>query len=265
MTHSTGSAQEANPIRALDDPDIHREDVTYLSHGTGAAVPVQAFLATPTTEGKRGAVLVIHEIFGLTDHIKDVACRLAQAGYDALAVNMFTREGEPPSLSGGFEPLRAFVGSIPDSQIMSDLDAGAAYLQSRPGSNGKVGIVGFCWGGRVSMLFAAQARHLDAAVAYYGRINSAPTENQPASPMDLAEKMHAPLMGHFGGEDQGIPESDVHALQSTLEQYGKTAEIYVYPGAGHAFNNDTRPSYHAETAAVAWQRTLEWFRKYLAS
>src|SRR5207247_4649470 len=109
-------------------------------------------------------------------HIKDVACRLAHAGYNALAINFFTREGDPPALSGGFEPLREFVGKIPDRQIMADIRAGVAYLRSRPDSNQKVGIVGFCWGGRISMLDAAET-DVDAAAAYYGRIYSSPTEH----------------------------------------------------------------------------------------
>lgn len=252
------------PPHALDDPNIEKSDITYPSKaGNGPQADIKAFLATPKTAGKRGGVLVVHEIFGLTDHIKDVACRLAQAGFDALAVDLFTREGAPPPTSGGFQPLMAFVGKIPDSQIMDDLKAGMAFLRARPDSNHKVGIVGFCWGGRVSMLFDAAAPTLNAAVAYYGRISGPKTDNQPAHPIDLVAKMHAPLLGNFGAEDTGIPPAEAEKLRAALKDHHKTAEIYVYEHAGHAFNNDTRESYRPEVAKVAWQHTLDWFKKYL--
>jgi carboxymethylenebutenolidase len=256
-------AQDARP-RALDDPDLHKSDLTFPSKNSeGKVSEIKAFLATPKTEGKRGSVIVVHEIFGLNDHIKDVACRLAQAGYNALAPDLFTREGAPPPLSGGFGPLMEFVGKIPDSQIMGDLKAGAHSLKAQSSSNGKVGIVGFCWGGRVSMLAAAYVPDLNAAVAYYGRISGDKTANQPTYPIDLAAKMSVPLLGHFGAEDQGIPPEQAEKLRAALQDHHKTAEIYVYEKAGHAFNNDTRESYRPEAAKLAWQRTLAWFGKYL--
>ena len=136
-------------------------------------------------------------------------------------------------------------------------------LKSLPQSNKKVGIVGFCYGGRVSMILDGYVPELNAAVAYYGRISGNKTEGQPAQPIDLAEKMKAPLLGHFGAQDNGIPPSEAEKLQDALKQHNKAAEIYVYEGAGHAFNNDTRESYRPEVAKLAWQRTLDWFKKYL--
>lgn len=245
--------------QALDDASLNKSDVTFRSGGH----EVKAFVATPKTEAKRGSALVIHEIFGLTDHIKDVACRLAQAGYIGLAPDLFTREGAPPSTPGDFTALREFVGKIPDSQIIDDLRAGIEFLRGRSDSNGKVGIVGFCWGGRVSMLLAGQAPNLDAAVAYYGRISGEPTATQPAQPIDLAAQMHAPLQGHFGAEDHAIPPAEAEKLRAALAEHHKTAEIYVYEQAGHAFNNDTRENYRPEAARMAWQRTLDWFARYL--
>jgi carboxymethylenebutenolidase len=254
-----GTEAMAQGNKALEDKDLIHENVTLTSQSK----PVDAFLCRPKTEGKRGAVIVVQEIFGVNDHIRDIACRFAKAGYIGLAVNYFAREGNPPDASGGFQPLMEFVGKIPDSQVMADTKAAAEYLKKRPDSNGKVGIVGFCWGGRVSMLAAAEVPEIDAAVAYYGRIRQPnPTPNQPKGPLDLVEKIHAPLLGHFGEKDSGITP-DVPALRDALKQHGKTAELYVYEGAGHAFNNDTRPSYHAESAKLAWQRTLDWFGKHL--
>jgi len=252
-------AQDKKPS-ALADTSLAHEEVTFPSGDKC----VQAFLCRPKTEGKRGSVIVVHEIFGLNDHIKDIACRAAKAGYNGLAVNFFTREGDPPSSPGDFRPLMEFVSKIPDRQIMGDIQAAAKWLRERPDSNGRVGIVGFCWGGRVSMLASANVPHLDAAVAYYGRIRQqAPSENQPQGPMDLVEKMNVPLLGHFGSLDRGIPVADVEALRQELKKRDKKAAIHVYEGANHAFNNDTRESYHAEAARLAWQRTLEWFDKYL--
>ncbi len=221
------------------------------------------FLAQPKGDTKRGSVIVVHEIFGLTDHIRDVACRYAQHGYTALALNLFTREGEPPSLSGGFEALREFVGKVPDAQIMGDLDGAMDYLGSMEHSNGKVGIVGFCWGGRIAMLYDAHAPNLDAAIAYYGRIIGPTTPNQPRHPLELVAQMNAPLLGHFGAEDTSITPEHAAQLRDALEAAHKTAEIYVYDNAGHAFNNDTRESYRPEAAELSFQRSLDWFGKYL--
>lgn len=253
-------AQDQKPS-ALADADLLHEEVTFSS----GEQRVKAFLCRPKAEGKRGSVIVVHEIFGLNDHIKDIACRAAKAGFNGLAVNYFTREGEPPSAEGGFEKVMEFVGKIPDRQIMDDTAAAAKWLRERSDSNGKVGLVGFCWGGRVAMLASANVPRLDAAVAYYGRIRlREQTVNQPHGPIDLVEKMSAPLLGHFGSEDRAIPIADVEALREELKKRGKKAEIHIYEGANHAFNNDTRPSYHADAAKLAWQRTLEWFERHLA-
>jgi carboxymethylenebutenolidase len=255
--------QEAK-VRALDDPEIIKSDITFVSKGAdGKPMEIKAFLALPKNAKKTGSVIVVHEIFGLTDHIKDVACRCAQAGFIGLAPDLFTREGTPPPLTGGFGPLMQFVGKISDKQIAEDVKAAMKTLAKRKESNKKAGIVGFCWGGRVSMIADGYIPELNAAVAYYGRITGQKSDTQPAHPLDLAEKMKAPLLGHFGGKDQGISVADVDKLREALHQQGKTAELYVYDAAGHAFNNDTRPSYHAESAKLAWQRTLDWFKKHL--
>jgi carboxymethylenebutenolidase len=207
---------------------------------------------------------VVHEIFGLNPHIKDIACRLAKADINGLAVNFFTREGEPPSAQGGFQAVMEWVGKIPDSRIMSDVRAAANYLRSRDDSNGKVGIVGFCWGGRVCMLAAANVEELSASIAYYGRVRQAQkSDRQPEGPIDLVSKVKVPLLGHFGATDGAIPVADVEVYREELKKAGKQAEIHIYEGAGHAFNNDTRESYNKGAADQAWTRTLAWFDKYL--
>jgi carboxymethylenebutenolidase len=256
----TDALAQATPGAALANKNVVHEDVGFDSGGQR----VSAFLARPKKPGRRPSVIVIHEIFGVTDHIKDVAARLALAGYNALAVNYFTREGKPPETSGDFQPLMQFVGKIPDSQIMADTKAAVAYLQQRPDATEKVGIVGFCWGGRNAMLSASLVPQLDAAVGYYGRLRvNPPTELMPKGPLDLVDLTVVPIMAHFGATDGSIPIADVNTFREALKQRGRTAEIYVYEGAGHAFNNDTRPSYNATAAKLAWKRTLAWFDQYL--
>ena len=259
---ATGACAQEDKQTVLADSSQAQEEVTFKS----GEADVKAFLCRPKAEAKRGSVIVVHEIFGLNPHIKDIACRFARAGYNGLAVNFFTREGEPPSAEGGFQRVMEWVGKIPDAQVMSDVRSAANYLRSRKDSNGKVGIVGFCWGGRVSMLAAANVDELSAAVAYYGRIRLAQkNERQTHGPIDLTSKVSVPLMGHFGATDQAIPVADVEAYREELKKLDKRAEIHIYEGAGHAFNNDTRESFNKQAAEQAWTRTLAWFEKHLKS
>lgn len=225
---------------------------------------LDAFVAHPVGEVKRPAVIVVHEIFGLTDHIKDVAARVARAGYTALAPDLFTREGALP-LNQGFEAIRSIVGSIPDARIIDDLEACVGWLRALQGATGKVGLVGFCWGGRVAMLMSSAECNLQACVAYYGRTEGEKTEAQPSHPLDLVPSVNSPLMGHFGGQDHAIPVDGVKRLEAALGAAGKPSEIYIYEDAGHAFNNDTREqAFNAEAAAAAMKRTMDWFARYLA-
>lgn len=262
---SSAQGQSEAAKNALADESIIKKEISIdVKSADGKTASVKAFLAEPKNTNKRGSVLVVHEIFGLTEHIKSVACRLAQEGYTALAPDLFSREGEPPSLSGGFGPMMAFVGKISDSQIEGDLEFLGKYLKKFPHSNHKIGIVGFCWGGRVSMITDGAAKAVDAAVSYYGRVSGEKTANNPEHPIDLATTMHAPLMAHFGGKDQSIPPSEAIKLREALTAAGKVAEIYIYDSAGHAFNNDTRESFEPVSAKLAWSRTLSWFSKYLS-
>jgi carboxymethylenebutenolidase len=251
---------QLKPGAALADKGVVCENVSFES----GAQRVNAFLARPRKKGRHPSVIVIHEIFGVTDHIKDIAARLALAGYNGIAVDYFTREGKPPETTGDFRPLMEFVGKIPDSQIMADTKAAIAYLKTRPDTTPRVGTVSFCWGGRNAMLASAHVHELQAAVGYYGRLRvNPPTETMPNGPLDLVDRMTVPLMAHFGASDTSIPVADVDTFREDLKKRGRKAEIYVYEGAGHAFNNDTRPSYNAEAASQAWKRTLQWFGKHL--
>jgi carboxymethylenebutenolidase len=237
-----------------------REDITYPS----GPDQVKATLVRPKTlSGTAPAVIVIHEIFGLNDHIRDVAARLAQAGYVALAPDLYSREGGAPEATD-FSVIRAFVSKIADDRIVGDLQAGAAYLMghSAVGNQRKIGTVGFCMGGLYAMLFAAQTPSLGASVVYYGRIRPDTTPIKPVTPLSLMPRLQVPLQAHYGEADTGIPLPDVEALKLAIPA-GVPNEIYTYPNAPHAFHNDTRPSYREQPAILAWSRTLAFFDRHL--
>lgn len=259
MSEAPSNLYSVRPGFALTSDNISKEMIE-ISTPNGN---LPCLLAQPVAGSNRGSVIVIHEIFGLTNHIQDVACRFALAGYNVLAPNLFYLAGDPPSLSGGFGPLMEYARSIADAQVISDVAACASYLTNMDTSNGKAGAVGFCWGGRVCLLVAAQLPDLNASVAYYGRVKGDISENHPKTPMDLVHSMTVPLMGHFGEIDGGIPVKDVEELKQTLLEDGRETEMYVYPEVGHAFNNDTREPYNEAAANLAMTRTLQWFEKYL--
>lgn len=254
------SGEEAKVTRALEDDRLQKEMVEYKS-GTDV---VRAFLCRPKATGRYPAVIVIHEIFGLVDHIKDVSCRLAQSGYLALAPDLYTREGGAPE-GMDFTKLREFVGKIADARIVGDLQAGMAYLRTRADARGdRIGAVGFCMGGLYALLLAGRTPDLKAAVCFYGRlVYPEKTEQKPTAPIDLVAGMKAAIQGHFGGADAAIPLETVEQFRAKLKEHGKTHEIFIYEDAPHAFHNDTRPSYRPEAARLAWSRTLAWFEKYL--
>jgi carboxymethylenebutenolidase len=251
-------ALQGKPESLLGNADQTQQMVKIPHDG----LEMEAFMAKPKKPGRHGSVIVVHEIFGLNNHIKEIACRLAKAGYTGLAVNFFQRAGEIPDTSD-FGKLRELIGKITDEQTMGDVRAAAKYLKKQDDSNGKAGIVGFCYGGNISMLAAGKVKEIDAAVAYYGRVKGAPTPTKPESPFDLADKFTAPVLGHFGALDRAIPFADAVEMRDKAKAAGKVVEVYEYADANHAFNNDTRPSYHPQSAATAWKRTLEWYEKYL--
>lgn len=251
---------------------IHTDDAGLTAGAITIPAPagdLPAYRAHPASGGPFPLVLVIQEIFGLHEHIRDVVRRFAKRGYYAIAADLFVRQGDPSRL-GSIDELRALAGRVPDRQVLSDLDASVAFATaSGKADAGKVAAVGFCWGGRIAWLYAAHAPTLKAAVAWYGRLTGERTEAQPQHPIDVANALQAPVLGLYAGQDQGIPLSTVTELKAALRaasEAGNAAaarsEIHVYPDAPHAFYADYRPSYRPEAAADAWERQLAWLSRH---
>ena len=225
---------------------------------------VPIYEAHPAAAGKYPVVLVIPEVFGMHEHIKDVTRRLAREGFLGVTFEPYAREGGVLNLPD-IAAVRKVVDPVPDARVMGDLDALVAHVKKHPAARAdRIGVTGFCRGGMYTLLFAAHSRELKAAVPWYGQLKPAKTPGvRTAGPIDLAAQIAAPVLGLYGGEDAGIPVADVKEMEAALKGAGKTPEFVIYPGAPHAFYADYRPSYRAEAAKDAWGRCTAWFNKYL--
>jgi carboxymethylenebutenolidase len=224
-----------------------------------------AYRAMPAGKSNLPVVLVVSEIFGVHEHIADVARRFAQRGYLAVAPELFVRQGDAASYGEIAKLIAEVVSKVPDAQVMGDLDACVAWARANGGDAGKLGVTGFCWGGRITWLYSAHNASVKAGVAWYGRLAGPVNALQPAHPVDLAGKLHAPVLGLYGGKDTGIPLADVEKMKTALAAGGaaaKKSEFVVYPEAPHAFHADYRPSYQKLAAEDGWQRCLDWFKKH---
>jgi carboxymethylenebutenolidase len=208
------------------------------------------YLATPKGTGKYPGVLVIQEIWGLVENIKDISRRLAREGYLALAVDLY--DGKTVA---NLEDGRGIREKISEDMMLKDINAGFDYLKRLPNVKpDRIGSVGYCMGGGLSLKLACVNKELAATVVFYGR---------NPSPIDLVKNINCPLLGNYAGEDKGITEADVNLLRDTLKKYGKTYDVKIYPGAPHGFFNDTREGYRPEAAKDAWLRVLNFYSKYL--
>ena len=224
---------------------------------------IPAYRAMAEKGGPFPVVLVVQEIFGVHEHIKDVCRRFAKLGYLAVAPEMYARQGDVSKLTDIQEIINKVVSKVPDAQVISDLDATVAWAKkSGKGDTAKLGITGFCWGGRIVWLYAAHNKDLKAGVAWYGRLVGNKNDLQPMYPLDLVADLKAPVLGLYGGADQGIPNDTVEKMQKALKDAGKTAEIVLYPDTPHGFHADYRPSYRKDKAEDGWKRLLDWFKKY---
>jgi carboxymethylenebutenolidase len=231
---------------------------------TSAGFQVPIYQAQPAAPGKYPVVIVIPEIFGMHEHIKDVVRRFAKRGFLAVTFEPYARQGGVLHLSD-MQAVLKVANAVPDAQVMADLDAIVAYAKKLPAAHAdKIGVTGFCRGGLYTLLYAAHNPDVKAAVAWYGQIKPAKTpEVRTSGPLDLVTKIKAPVLGLYGEADQGIPVADVKEMESALKAAGKTAEFVLYPDAPHAFHADYRPSYRENAAKDAWARCLAWFNRYL--
>lgn len=243
---------------AQEKTDVIAENVRF----PGKAGTVGGYFARPAGAGPFPGVIVIHENRGITGYIQDVTRSLAKEGYAGLAVNLVSRSLGPDYPGGSDEAMNA-LGKLSDADAMVDLDAGMEYLQKQPVVfTNSIGCMGFCMGGRFSLLFAEHRNDLKAAVVFYGRPISKETPLQPKSPLDGVRDISAPLLGNYGAADAGIPVEDVKKLEEALAKSSKTFDIKIYPEAKHAFHREG-PNYHAEAAKDAWKRSVAWLDKYL--
>lgn len=227
--------------------------------------PVPAYRAMPEKGGKLPVVLVVQEIFGVHEHIKDVCRRLAKLGYFAISVELYFRQGDVTRFTDNQEIFAKVVNHVPDSQVMSDLDAAVVYAESTgKADTARLGITGFCWGGRITWTYCAHNPKVRAGVAWYGRLVApARAPLQPAYPVELAAHLKAPVLGLYGAEDAGIPLEHVEQMRVALKAANDSVtNIVVYDGAPHAFYADYRPSYRKEAAENGWKRMQDWFTKY---
>ena len=220
-----------------------------------------AYRAQPAKGAHFPVILVVSEIFGVHEHIADICRRLAKLGYLAIAPELFACQGDPRKISGIQEIIDTIVSKTPDAQVMADLDACESWAKAHGGDVSRMAITGFCWGGRITWLYAAHNPRLKAAVAWYGRIDGEVSERTPNYPLDLAAQIKAPVLGLYGGQDQGIPLDDVEAMRAAIKKAGGKSEIHVYPDAPHAFNADYRPSYRKDAAEDGWKRMQVWLKK----
>jgi carboxymethylenebutenolidase len=233
----------------------------------GFAVPF--YFAKPQGKTNLPVILVVQEIFGVHDYIADICRRFAKAGYLAIAPELYARQGDPRAYADMGKLMAEVVSKVPDAQVMGDLDAAVKWAGENGGNLKKVGITGFCWGGRITWLYAEQSKHIKAGVAWYGRLVGTPSDLTPKHPLELAAGLKGPVLGLYGGQDGGIPLTTVNQMKDALAEAGakgnaaaRASEFVVYPQAPHAFHADYRPSYRQDAAEDGWKRALAWFKTH---
>ena len=260
---AVGFAAAVRPIAA--QTVLHTDDKGLVAGEVKVPVKdgqIPAYRAMPAKGTNFPVVLVVQEIFGVHEYIKDVCRRLAKAGYMAVAPELYARQGDTSKMTNVQEILETVVAKVPDAQVLGDLDAAAAWAAKNGGHANKLAITGFCWGGRIVWLYAAHNPKLKAAVAWYGRLTGDKDALHPQQPMDLAGSIKAPVLGLYGGADQGIPVEVVEMFQDDLKAAKNKSEIVVYPDAPHGFHADYRPSYRKDPAEDGWKKLQDWFKKH---
>lgn len=259
-------AAAALPVTAqtikTDFAGLTAGEVTVSSNGFNMPV----YRAQPEGKTNLPVVLVISEIFGVHEHIADICRRFAKLGYLALAPELFARQGDPTSF-GTIQELQAnIISKVPDAQVIGDLDALVDWAGKNGGDLNRLGITGFCWGGRITWLYTAHSKRIKAGVAWYGALVGEPTSLKPRNPVDIVNDLHAPVLGLYGGKDTGITQEHVAKMKAALaassNPNARASTFVVYPEAGHAFHADYRASYVEAAAKDGWQRCLAWFKEH---
>jgi carboxymethylenebutenolidase len=263
-----GYAASTMPIMAQTAIKTSSEGLT-----TGEAIydvegfMVPFFYAAPVGKKNLPVILVIQEIFGVHEYIADTCRRFAKAGYLAIAPELYARQGDPSKYGEMAKLMAEVVSKVPDEQVMGDLDGAVKWAGENGGNLKKVGITGFCWGGRITWLYAEKSKNVKAGVAWYGRLVGTASPLTPQHPLDLAAGLKAPVLGLYGGQDGGIPLTTINDMKDALAQAGakgnaaaRASEFVVYPQAPHAFHADYRPSYRKEAAEDGFARALAWFK-----
>ncbi len=260
---ATGFALAVQPVAAT----IIATDASGLEAGE-VKIPVAdgrmpAYRAMPAKGTKLGTILVVHEIFGVHEWIKDVCRRFAKAGYLAVSPDLYARYGDATKVADIKTLVETIVRKAVDETVLSDLDATAKWAAGNGGDAGRLGVTGFCWGGRATWMYTAHNPGIKAGVAWYGSMTKHANDTRPVHPIDLADKMKGRVLGLYGELDKGIPVSEGDEMRAALKAAGDTkSEIVVYPGADHGFLADYRPSYDEAAAKQAWPRALEWFKTH---
>ncbi|MEQ1612617.1 MAG: dienelactone hydrolase family protein [Hyphomicrobiaceae bacterium] len=261
-TLATGFAAAVQPVAAqttitTDSTGIDAGEIKIKT----ASGDIPGYRAMPKTGSNLPTIIVVQEIFGVHEHIKDVCRRLAKLGYFAIAPEMYARQGDVSKLKS-MDEIRPIVAKVPDAQVMADLDAAVDFAKASGRANAaKLGITGFCWGGRVVWLYSAHNKNLKAGVAWYGRVVGDKTEMTPSHPIDLAANLNAPVLGLYGGADAGIPVDSLDKIKAACAAAKKSCEITVYPDTPHAFHADYRPSYREGPAKDGWAKMIAFFKQ----
>ena len=259
----TGFAAAVLPVCAqtmikTDTVGLTAGEVSVMVNGT----KVPAYRAQPEGKTNLPVILVISEIFGVHEHIADIARRFAKLGYLAIAPDFFVRQGNPAVYPTIAELNKEIISKVPDEQVFGDLDAYVAWAGQNGGNPDKIGINGFCWGGRIVWLYSARNPKIKAGAAWYGRIVGEKSALQPQHPIDIAPTLKVPVLGLYGGKDAGIPVATVEQMKEALAKTGNKSEFIVFPNSGHAFNADYRSSYVEADAKEGWKRATEWFKSH---
>ncbi len=256
---ATGYALAAGPVRAsaIDTSAAGLEAGMVEIDAAGAPMP--AYRAAPSAGQGLPVVLVVHEIFGLHEYVRDVCRRLAHEGYLAIAPDLYRRVGDPTTIADIGALVREVVAMVPDATVLSDLDATLAWAAGQRGDPERAFVTGFCWGGRIVWLYAAQRPQLRGGAAWYGRLEGESSELHARHPLQLAAGDLAPVLGLYGSADRGIPLASVQLMRRQLAEAGQASEILVFPAAPHGFHADYRPSYRELAAREGWGQMLRWF------